>query len=191
MVMAVEALERTAKTADCCADCGRALGPMDSVTMVVLKGRVIEHPEYVHPLGRLIKAWTETRFHRVPICILRSLVTYHHRWRWRGPTCALEEHRIDAPVRRFRCEGCDRPMRVMTLWGRMRWVETRTCCTDCERTVRYRRNNQRRRIKPQTMTCSECGEAFEARAGALTCSNRCRQAAHRKRTMQIENSPRI
>jgi predicted nucleic acid-binding Zn ribbon protein len=56
-----------------------------------------------------------------------------------------------------------------------------TCCTDCGCAHRYRRNNLRRRVKPEPTTCIQCGELFAPRrADAQTCSNKCRQALHRE-----------
>jgi hypothetical protein len=47
--------------------------------------------------------------------------------------------------------------------------------------ARNERNADRRRVEHEPRTCIECGRAFiPTRADAVTCSNRCRQAQHRK-----------
>jgi hypothetical protein len=55
-------------------------------------------------------------------------------------------------------------------------------CRDCQRLERNRRNAERRRTRPEAVVCPQCGETFApTRADAVTCSDRCRQAAHRQR----------
>jgi hypothetical protein len=107
---------------------------------------------------------------QMPICLLCSLDGIE--W-WPGRYHTPSWHRV-------RCLNCDRPMRV---YGHPPFRPT-TCCTDCGQAHRYRRNNQRRRINPEPVICIECGR-FPRRADAKTCSNRCRQAQHRKRTSAV------
>jgi hypothetical protein len=84
------------------------------------------------------------------------------------------------------CRRCRDPV---TLWAR-HWcgrgwaaVPRRIIlCPDCRQLERNQRNNERRRVRPTPMTCVQCGGTFTPkRADALTCSNKCRQAAHRAR----------
>ena len=78
---------------------------------------------------------------------------------------------------RARCLNCGRPLRIYSLS-----LTTRACCFDCRRQAKNKRNAERRRVRHEPMTCIECGRAFTPkRADAVTCSNRCRQAQHRKR----------
>lgn len=61
----------------------------------------------------------------------------------------------------------------------------------CQRAVRNQRNKLRRRVKHEPMTCIECGREFlPKRADAQTCSNRCRQAQHRKRPRSVASASR-
>jgi hypothetical protein len=59
----------------------------------------------------------------------------------------------------------------------------RTACTaPARRLARNERNKLRRRVEHEPMICIRCGESFVPKgADAVTCSNRCRQAMHRKR----------
>jgi hypothetical protein len=162
--------------------------------MVSRTGRTIHHPSYRHPIAGIIKERHETLRFRVPICILCSLVTtpkWSHQDRkiWSAELgheqeCELERSQSSLSGRlfRFRCLNCKRPMRVYSWWSRAYWVKTRTCCTDCEQAILSRRNNDRRRVQSTVAICVECRRKFSARKGAVTCSNRCRQARFRRRT---------
>lgn len=75
----------------------------------------------------------------------------------------------DYPDQRW-CDGCDREFTVMQpIPGPKR----RYCTESC-----YLRREVRRRPRV-THSCLHCGVEFVARADALTCSARCRQAASR------------
>jgi hypothetical protein len=56
--------------------------------------------------------------------------------------------------------------------------DVHTCSNACRR----KRANALRKVEHETRPCAVCGEHFEPkRADAVTCSNRCRQKAHRQR----------
>jgi predicted nucleic acid-binding Zn ribbon protein len=57
------------------------------------------------------------------------------------------------------------------------WYHPQAVCSpSCYRELR----NQRRRVQHTERPCAECGEPFTpARSDARTCSDRCRQRAHR------------
>jgi hypothetical protein len=117
-----------------------------------------------------------------PICLLCSLTDIKLR-RWRG----CDAYHEQPQWHRTRCLNCGRPLRIQLPFGRYleNWrpsLNERCCCRDCQRAVRNKRNAERRRVEHQPMTCIECGRSFiPKRDDAVTCSNRCRQAQHRKR----------
>jgi hypothetical protein len=156
-----------AKSAEICGECFQPLGPTDSATM---ESRQI---------GGVRQKGT-ARYVRVPVCLL----------------CTLSNIRMRDALDFFRCRclGCARPLRLKRPSSRMRWtgdsyveihtppLNEQTCCADCKRLAKNHRNKLRRRVEHEPMICIECGESFvPRRADAVTCSNRCRQAAHRKR----------
>jgi hypothetical protein len=144
---------QAARSATCCSECFRPLAPMDSVTM---QGRKVS--KHYWP--------------RVPICLLCTLNEVIKLRTTDGATFYI-------PPRwhRARCLNCGRPLRIYSLS-----LTTRACCFDCRRQAKNKRNAERRRVRHEPMTCIECGRAFTPkRADAVTCSNRCRQAQHRKR----------
>jgi hypothetical protein len=146
---------RAAKSAECCGDCGRALSATDSVTMV----------------SRNVGRWKHEHWIRVPICLLCTLDAIKL-WKWKSSDGWYDKPRWH----RARCLNCTRPIRV---YDHRR--SGCTCCDDCRRAKRNERNKLRRRVKQELRTCIECGRAFiPKRADAVTCSNRCRQARHRK-----------
>lgn len=196
--------EQAKETAACCADCFRPLKPTDSVTMV---RRLVHMP--AHYIGPLL-VHERDRSLRVPICLRCSLITrpgflsFNFRKESQAPKfCALNE-RPNHAIRRFRCEGCGRPMRVLkrdelvglsptqryraaiAYKGRFPVPERltrkdRACCTDCEHTAAMRRDRERHRIRHEPIVCTVCGKMFDPkRSDATTCSNRCRQARFRR-----------
>jgi hypothetical protein len=74
-----------------------------------------------------------------------------------------------------RCEWCGRVFHARAHW--------RIYCTPACRQAFASRGyyETHRQVAPSTLTCEVCGESFLARAGARTCSNRCRQKAYRQR----------
>jgi hypothetical protein len=120
---------------------------------------------------------------RVPICLLCSLddIKLH---RSRGNDGWYD----DPHWHRTRCLNCGRPIRLHSWrWYLERWspsLNAQTCCADCERLAKNRRNRLRRRVEHVPRTCANpaCGKTFiPGRDDAVTCSNRCRQALHRER----------
>jgi hypothetical protein len=95
---------------------------------------------------------------------------------------AAAASRAAAPLAERPCLDCGRPIRLRRNGFGGYCVSPRARCDDCERLRRNQRNAERRRVKHAPMACLVCGEAFvPKRADAVTCSNRCRQAAHRHR----------
>jgi len=79
---------------------------------------------------------------------------------------------------RFRCGGCDRPIRSLGLPVRSR----RVCCADCGRKVNNEYYRLRRRVRHQERACAVCGVPFlPTRNDVVTCSNTCRQKLHCQR----------
>jgi hypothetical protein len=158
-----------AKTASACADCFAPLAAMASVT----------------------KAWRSVGIGRsqesfvVPICLTCWLKSLSQSWRdgWRGqrqrgryvhsgPTPEVSSREL----RRLRCKGCGRPLRIWVRWHRRITLRQSCCCEDCFRKATLRRANDRRRVHNAEMACAVCGEMFvPKKANAKTCSNRCRQ----------------
>ena len=63
-------------------------------------------------------------------------------------------------------------------------LNARTCCADCKRLAKNKRNKLRRHVTQEPKRCANpaCGKIFvPTRADAVTCSGRCRQALHRER----------
>ena len=142
---------QAAKSATFCACCFRPLTPTDSVT--VTEWKINKHD------------WLQ-----MPTCLSCSLDDIKLLHIGDGVYFTPSWHRT-------RCLNCNRPMRV---YGHPPFRPV-TCSADCGRAHRYRRNNLRRRVKHEPMTCIQCGELFiPKRADAQTCSNKCRQALHRE-----------
>jgi hypothetical protein len=152
---ALKLYRRSAQSAACCADCGRALSPRDSVTLV-----------HRHIRGSVQRGNAE--YLRVAICLLCTLDAIKL-WRFTKGTLGI----YDKPDwQRTRCLNCKRLIRTH---GR------RTCCEDCHRLARNRQNAVRRRVEHEPVRCAVCRQPFAPkRADAITCSNRCRQALHRR-----------
>ena len=94
----------------------------------------------------------------------------------------LDPFGFDKEVWRHRCEGCGRPMRVVTRQFHRLPLREHCCCADCLHKVTLRRANERRRVRHYEMACEVCGEMFVPKQStAKTCSNRCRQKLHRER----------
>jgi hypothetical protein len=123
--------------------------------------------------------WWDTGEHypiwkRAPVCLICTLADIRPKpWPW-----SYADHLEYEGWRRFRCQWCGRPVRVART---IRWVTSPTCCEDCERLDRNRRNKERRRVTRRPLACEVCGREFiPTRADAKTCSNKCRQALHRR-----------
>ena len=168
--------DRAEATAECCAGCGRPLAPTDSVTMIRFSTG--------SPRTGLI-------WHRAPICLLCTLVdlaapVFVSTFRGRSPFPKSESVTFFGFVR-TRCRGCGRPIRLGKLdaWDTVAdfsAIKGRTCCRRCERKAISKRNSERQRVHHEERIWVQCGKAFEPkRADAVTCSNRCRQAQHRRR----------
>jgi hypothetical protein len=121
-----------------------------------------------------------------PICLgctMDAIEEPTWRQRWRGSSYRRGDY-TEPRWRRLRCLGCGHPMR---LWpSRRPWrdppLNAQACCSDCERTAYNRRQSDRRRVHHKEIACVVCGGEFvPTRSDATTCSNRCRQAAHRAR----------
>jgi hypothetical protein len=188
--------ELAAATAEVCADCFTPLAPAASVTLV---RPWVEHvPAHYHPLGHYIPA--HERRLDVPICLACWLSELASPW-WHLPGLRQRGHdRIyihdDKEVRRLRCEGCERPLRVVVpkerRWWRRGWtlpasshgltLRERCCCETCLHKATLKRANERRRVRHTERACAVCGEMFvPTQSTAKTCSNRCRQQLHRNR----------
>ena len=186
--------EAAAETAAVCADC---FMPLASTTSVTLTIRWTHHtPMRYNPIGMRVPA----RDHRrdVPICLpcwltnLTEPSPLLHDFpglRQRG-----RDHKyIDDwdEVRRHRCEGCGRAMRVVTRRFRRLPLRERCCCAQCLYKATLRHANERRRVKHHAIACEACGAMFvPTQSTAKTCSNRCRQKLHRQRHRAPTTKPR-
>ena len=183
----IKALRKAAaETASICADCFEPLPPYASVTRV---NRFFEHiPAGVHCLGLIIKA--HDRYLPVPICLgcwLSDIAQPSFCFRggsqdghldWASPTAGLDGYEF----RRLRCEGCARPLRVLTRRYRRLPLRLRCCCFACQHKAVLRKANERRRVRHDPQACVECGKMFTpAQSTARTCSNTCRQRQFRQR----------
>lgn len=171
--------EAANETAACCADCFEPLTPGQSVTLVT---RAVEHiPAHPHPLGTKVPAHYRQRL--VPICLCCWLVDIAvpkpETWPRTDANKPIDDRH---EVRRCRCEGCARPLRIIAhrwKWrrSRLRRLRDRCCCQTC-----FRRANERRRVRHDQIACEACGEMFTPRQStARTCSNTCRQRLFRQR----------
>src|SRR5215831_8217814 len=156
-----ELLERAAHDASVCACCAAPLRPGQSVTL---------------------RWWKITNQHgvyfwlRAPVCLVCTLTQIRPSpSRWSNDT----DHPAYPEWCRFRCRTCGRPVRIAPT---RQQVTSPTCCDVCQERDRLSRNMVRRRVTHKHRRCAQCGELFmPKRADATTCSNRCRQAAHRER----------
>jgi hypothetical protein len=58
----------------------------------------------------------------------------------------------------------------------------RYCCDECRRLDTNEHDRLGLRVKHEAQPCEVCGKSFiPRRAGARTCSDACRQGAHRRR----------
>jgi hypothetical protein len=155
----------SAGAAAVCADCLMPLAPAASVTLVArgVGGR--------HNRENLV----------VPVCLTCWLSDGSRNWN-------IDSLSYEAP-RRFRCDGCGRPMRVAWGWqARYRRIPHRwhCCCEQCFRKATLRRANERRRVRHEEVACVVCGGKFvPGKSNAKTCGNRCRQQLHRDRHLPV------
>jgi hypothetical protein len=180
--------EEAAESAARCADCFTPLTPQQSVTLVT---RAVEHVEGRYFIG--IRVPEHDRRAAMPICLTCWLTeiaappSWLAGFRHRNPRAHAIDHPepvrpFDHVVQRLRCEGCGRLMRVTTKSGGRLPARARCCCAACLRTATRRRNNERRRVRHQPMRCVVCRAEFvPTQSTAKTCSNKCRQALHRRR----------
>jgi hypothetical protein len=168
----------TAKTASVCADCFAPLSPAASVTLVY----------------RFIERIPGSRHHQahdlrlpVPICLSCWLINIDDD-EWRGfhlrerQNDHLDQASPPPQVRRLRCEGCGRPMRIETPEFRRLMLSHRCCCADCLHKAKLKRANERRRVRHEERSCVVCEKPFvPAQSTGKTCSNTCRQKLFRLR----------
>jgi hypothetical protein len=151
-------IHQAAEDCSICAGCFKPLAAGQSVTV-----RVFE-------LG----SRRNSQLVRAPVCLvctLTALKPWPFKWHRDHPTYD------GADWSRTRCRGCGRPLRIH---GRS--YAAQACCEVCRRQDRNHRNAVRRRVEHAPVICIECREPFvPKRTDAVTCSNRCRQAQHRKR----------
>jgi hypothetical protein len=175
--------EAAAETAVVCADCFQPLAPGASITQV---RRWTHHTPASYPApGIHIRA--SDHYLDVPICLPCWLVSISTPW-WgvlRGMPLRgrdADPFGFDKEVWRHRCEGCGRPMRVVTRQFHRLPLREHCCCADCLHKVTLRRANERRRVRHYEIACTVCGTMFvPTQSTAKTCSNRCRQKLHRRR----------
>jgi hypothetical protein len=174
--------QKAAQSAAICGECFRPLSPTDSVTMVWRNiGYWAKHPHIA----------------RVPICLLCTLDAIKlTRSRNCWPFYVDSQDKSHSPRHRYRtlhwyrtrCRNCNRPLRLYPYWPNH---NRRTCCADCQRALKNERNKLRRRVKHEPIACVQCGGSFiPQRADALTCSNKCRQALHRKQANSAASGSR-
>jgi hypothetical protein len=127
--------KQAAVTAAICARCFSPLGLRETVTMLSLP---------IH-----VPAWKQHMAHdrwlRVPICI----------------SCWLGSNVHSADIDRFRCEGCNRPMRVK--WShRSLYHSERVCCRECWRKMTNRRESERCKVVQTSKRCAnpKCRKSF-------------------------------
>lgn len=202
-----------------CADCFLPLAPQQSVTIVE---REIQTARSRSKYPKLMKAFTgkatkwiggRSRSLTVPICLNCWLLALRKpAWSWekrqRGEEVepALLEY---DKLRRLRCKGCGRPMRVLKAysgvhlaersfektpnkqaWNRLRvandqWefltLKQSTCCKACHTKALKQRAKGYGRVQHDRIACEVCGKAFvPTKSTALTCSNTCRQKKFRR-----------
>jgi hypothetical protein len=167
--------EQSAQSASVCADCLAPLAPGASATMV---NRRVLIPARYHPVVGLVRE--HDKWLRVPICVTCWLVDLQSST---GRRIDPHEHQalLVENVRRQRCLGCGRPLRLYRDRA-LYLVSHQVCCCDCLHRRRNDRNNARRRVHHQKIRCPVCRKMFmPKRSDARTCSNTCRQQLFRKR----------
>jgi hypothetical protein len=179
--------EQAHQCAAVCADCLQPLAPTVSIT---LTERFVEHvptqyKQFCAPLP------AHDRWLLVPICLPCWLVDLDPVFpvRGRGMRERGEDRAYfwsDQEVRRHRCAGCGRAMRIVLRRWKPAPLWARCCCADCLHQVQLKRANVRRRVRNAPIKCSVCRKRFvPTKSTAKTCSNKCRQAlfrrTHRKR----------
>jgi hypothetical protein len=156
-----DAMLRAAEAGDICAECF-SLIPPDAPVAIIHRWRVVR--SFLKSYGKRGSFWQHIR-ERVdlPICMDCTASKYSFRNSYgaeSGP-----------------CATCGREIR--------HWETSRlpsACCLVCKHLMINRRQNTRRKVHHESIACVECGQDFiPTRADAVTCSNRCRQAQHRKR----------
>jgi hypothetical protein len=162
-----------------CGECFAPLKPWDSVT--------IERRETSIPamMGFWVGFPIRQLSIRVPICLTCWLIGMARNRHGSNSTFNLYESGMYR-IERCHCAGCGRGVRIDRAswhkWWRNSPLTERVCCSECRRKAEYQRATERRRVRHRKLARQECGEMFiPTRADAVTCSNRCRQRAHRKR----------
>lgn len=151
---------QSAQSAAVCIDCFRPLAPTDSVTMTAYNFGSKRNPNWQY----------------APSCLICTLTDMEPRF-WSDPD--HPDYGTETCIRR-RCLNCGRPLRLYS--RRQLPLTMQTCCGDCQRAMKNKRNKLRRRVKHEPITCIQCGRSFlPKRSDALTCSNACRQQHHRLR----------
>jgi hypothetical protein len=121
-------------------------------------------------------------------------------WQWRygrsAPLC-LPCHRSEhkskhaerlASLDQQPCATCARPM-YFDGYHPFHARRPLTCSYPCGYRRKLAHQLERKRVEPATVACAACGEMFtQRRRDALTCSNRCRQALHRRRERDLASS---
>ena len=171
--------EQTAQSANLCADCFQPLAPNASATMV---RRPIRIPAIIAWPGRAIPEHDNWIY--VPICLQCSLLALQEHAEADVLNLGVGPARTGAgPIRRLAAipmrglQSTD-PVPTRDPLPKSKWV----CCADCLRLAANTRNRRRRRVQHAEQTCVVCRQRFvPKRTDAVTCSNRCRQQAHRQR----------
>jgi hypothetical protein len=175
-----------AQTASCCADCFAPLSPEASVTLV---HRFVEHIPGRYPaLG--ISLPPRDVYLTAPICLHCWLISLADQPLSNHLQGVRQDDHLDRAspmdegweVRRLRCEGCTRPLRVETREFRRLPLPKRCCCADCLYKAKLKRANERRRVRHTERPCLACGKLFiPTQSTAKTCSATCRQRLFRQR----------
>jgi hypothetical protein len=173
--------EQAAKSATVCADCFQPLSASASVTMVE---RFVEavpaDPDWERP--------AYDRYLIVPICLSCWLINVQRF----GSKFGDDQHEnellhCEGKIKRARCLGCARPLRLYHKHYRHLPRSKQICCSDCARKMRNESNRLRRRVEHAKVKCVVCREAFvPKRSDARTCGNRCRQQLHRRRQAMLD-----
>jgi predicted nucleic acid-binding Zn ribbon protein len=157
-----EKIRRSQETADVCYVCGTELGS-DAVVW-----RVRTYWGRATVLGYLVSTPI------VSMCETHGKAAMLDKARWRGYSYP--------PANPKPCDACRRL--VVDPYPRER--RHTFCSRRCERDHRAALARERRRDARGRLVCPVCGKEFEPRrADARTCSNRCRQAAHRERRREL------
>jgi len=178
-----ELREQSAKSATVCADCFEPLSPTASVTMA---SRPVLIPADTDWQGRPVPEFYDRR--RVPICLTCWLINLQcDALSWTRDGLGGDQHENELlqseEIRRLRCLGCGRPLRVdhPRRYSRGLHLSEQVCCRDCARVTSNQRNRLRRRVEHAKVKCAICKKPFiQKRSDAKTCSNRCRQKMFRR-----------